>query len=197
VLNNFSRSSRRILALLILFALPAILAAVTLVPLHTVLTNYDENIADLEFRLQKYQRMAQLEMPLKAQLKNLTSKQESAEGLLQGESQAIAGANLQELFKQIVRGGGGRLESTQILPGSASGVMDRIGIRAQFSGDIDSLHQVLHDIEFNKPILFVDKIEIRSKRIRRSRRKPTPASRAQILSVSLEISGYRRNEEAI
>ncbi|MCP5408885.1 MAG: hypothetical protein H6963_06275 [Chromatiaceae bacterium] len=52
--------------------------------------------------------------------------------MLKGESQAIAGANLQALFKQIVLNAGGRLESTQVLPGAASGVIDWIGIRAQF-----------------------------------------------------------------
>ena len=195
MLSKFSRNGRRAIALLILFTLIAIVVAVTLLPLQTALVSYDESIAELEFRLQKYTKMAQLETPLQAQLEALTSKRESEEGLLEGESQAIAGANLQALFKQIVQNAGGRLESTQILPGSASGVIDWIGIRAQFSGDIETLQQVLHDIEFNKPILFVDKIEIRTKRIRRSRRNTAPTEQAQILSVSLEVSGYRRNEE--
>lgn len=196
MLSNLSRSSRRLLALVILFALVAIVVLVTLVPLRTALVSYDDSIADLEFRLQKYDEMAQLEIPLKERLDNLTSQQESAEGLLKGESQAIAGANLQALFKQIVLNAGGRLQSTQILPGAASGVIDWIGIRAQFSGDIETLQRVLYDIEFNKPVLFVDKIEVRTKRIRRSRRRGPQVNQAQVLSVSLEVSGYRRNEES-
>lgn len=190
----FSRS--RLLALLILLVLAVGVAAVTLLPLRTAFVRLDESIADLEFRLQKYEAMALLELPLKTQLAGLTSRQESAEGLLQGESQAIAGANLQALFKQIVLNAGGRLESTQVLPGSAAGVMDWIGIRAQFSGNIETLQRVLYGIEFSQPILFVDMIEIRTKRIRRGRRNSPPQEQTQILSVSLEVSGYRRNEES-
>lgn len=190
----FSRS--RLLALLILLVLAVGVAAVTLLPLRAAFVRLDESIADLEFRLQKYEAMALLELPLKMQLASLTSRQESAEGLLQGESQAIAGANLQALFKQIVLNAGGRLESTQVLPGSAAGVMDWIGIRAQFSGNIETLQRVLYGIEFSQPILFVDMIEIRTKRIRRGRRNSPPQEQTQILSVSLEVSGYRRNEES-
>ncbi|MCB1751000.1 MAG: hypothetical protein KDI74_04685 [Gammaproteobacteria bacterium] len=190
----FSRS--RLQALLILLVLAVGVAAVTLLPLRTAFVRLDESIADLEFRLQKYEAMALLELPLKTQLAGLTSRQESAEGLLQGESQAIAGANLQALFKQIVLNAGGRLESTQVLPGSAAGVMDWIGIRAQFSGNIETLQRVLYGIEFSQPILFVDMIEIRTKRIRRGRRNSPPQEQTQILSVSLEVSGYRRNEES-
>ena len=190
----FSRS--RLQALLILLVLAVGVAAVTLLPLRAAFVRLDESIADLEFRLQKYEAMALLELPLKMQLASLTSRQESAEGLLQGESQAIAGANLQALFKQIVLNAGGRLESTQVLPGSAAGVMDWIGIRAQFSGNIETLQRVLYGIEFSQPILFVDMIEIRTKRIRRGRRNSPPQEQTQILSVSLEVSGYRRNEES-
>ncbi|HXK56480.1 MAG TPA: type II secretion system protein GspM [Gammaproteobacteria bacterium] len=195
MLNRFFSRSR-LQALLILLVLAVGVAAVTLLPLRTAFVRLDESIADLEFRLQKYEAMALLELPLKTQLAGLTSRQESAEGLLQGESQAIAGANLQALFKQIVLNAGGRLESTQVLPGSAAGVMDWIGIRAQFSGNIETLQRVLYGIEFSQPILFVDMIEIRTKRIRRGRRNSPPQEQTQILSVSLEVSGYRRNEES-
>ena len=194
--SNLSRNSRRLLALLILVTLITMVVAVVALPIRSALIGYDDSIAELEFRLKKYTEMAQLELPLKARLERLTSSQESAEGLLKGESQAIAGANLQALFKQIVLSAGGRLESTQVLPGSASGVMEWIGIRAQFSGDIETLQRVLYGIEFNKPTLFVDKLEIRTKRMRRSRRAGTPAEQELELSVSLEVSGYRRNEES-
>ncbi|MCB1762483.1 MAG: type II secretion system protein M [Gammaproteobacteria bacterium] len=195
MLSRLSSGGRRAVALLLLIALIALVAAAILVPLHSTLQRYDESISDLEFRLQKYHKMALLEIPLKEQLEQLISRQESADDLLEGESQAIAGANLQALFKQIVQNAGGRLESTQVLPASTAGVIEWIGIRAQFSGDIETLQQVLHGIEFNKPILFVDNIEIRTRRMRVSRRNPTSQSQVQSLSVSLEISGYRRNED--
>jgi len=184
------------LALGILFLLLGAVIVLTLVPLWSAMVSYDERIADLRFRLQKLDAMAQMEVPLKADLVMLTSQQESEEGLLKGESRAIAGANLQALFKQLVLNAGGRLESTQMLPGTASAVMDRVGIKAQFTGDISVLQQVLYGIEFSNPVLFVDRIEVRTRQMHRFRRNITPMENGQLLSISLELSGYRRNEDS-
>ena len=82
-----------------------------------------------------------------------------------------------------------------MLPGAASGVIDWIGIRAQFSGDMEALQRVLYGIEFNKPILFVDKIEVRTKRIRRIRRSGSgrTGTTAQCIIGSFGISRATRS----
>lgn len=196
MLNSLSKSGRRLLALLILFLLLSAIVMLTVMPLWRAMVSYDERIADLRFRLQKFDEMVEMEVPLNAQLDMLTSQQESAVGLLKGESHAIAGANLQALFKQLVLNAGGRLESTQILPGASSEVMDRVGIKAQFSADIGALQKVLYQIEFGNPVLFVDKIEVHTRQIQRFRRNITETENGQLLSISLEVSGYRRNEDA-
>lgn len=194
MLNNLPLFARRLLALAILLGILGVLGSVTLLPILNRSAEYDESIADLGFQLQRYLRLVDEEAPLKSQLNRLTAQRTTGKGLLDGESDAIAAASLQAEFKQWVQEAGGRLESTQILSNSANGIMDRIGIRAQFSGDIEALQQVLHDIEFGDSILFVDRIEIRSKRVRRRARQATPSADT-LLQVSLEISGYRRGEE--
>jgi general secretion pathway protein M len=72
--------------------------------------------------------------------------------------------------------------------------MERIAIRAQFSGNTQTLQQVLHGIEFRKPLLFVEKMEIRTKRVRRSRLERQNPGSGQLLSVTVEVSGFRRLE---
>ncbi len=193
MLNRLSPITRRILALLVLLGMLVAVGSVTLLPVLKRSAEYDESIDSLEFRLQRYLRLAAQENPLKSKLTQLRSQRSTGEGLLDGESEAIAAANLQSQFKQWVQDAGGRLESTQILPGEASGVLDQIGIRAQFSGDIEALQQVLHSIEYGKTILVVDKIEVRAKRSRRRSRRPNQTNQG-LLRVSLEISGYRARQ---
>lgn len=194
---KLSKRNRRILALVILLGLVCALASVTLLPVLVASGNYQESIQDLRFKLERYERTGGLESSLKARLSRLASQGMSEEDLLAGASTAIAGANLQELFKQRVGGSNGRLVSTQILPVTSDGNMDRIAIRAQFTGDIEALQRTLYAIEYNKPLLFVDNLQIQAKRQSRRRiRRANTVRNPGVLTVSLDVSGYHRNEGA-
>ena len=133
-----------------------------------------------------------MEEPLKRQAVRLQSQHMAMEDLLSGESTAITGANLQELFKQRVRQSGGRLQSTQILSESYRESLERIAIKAHFTGSIDVLQKTLHNIEYQKPLLFVDNIEIRSKTTRQRNRR-TKTQPTQTLTVTMEVAGFRRS----
>lgn len=167
--------------------------SVTVLPVLLASSNYHESIDELSFRLQKYQNIASMEVPLKNQLTRLESQQVTKEDLLNGESTAITGANLQELFKQRVQQSGGRLQSTQILPESHQGSLERIAIKANFTGSIEALQKTLYNIEYQKPLLFVDNMEIRSRTTRRRSRR-TQTQPTELLTVTMEVSGFRRSE---
>ena len=190
---KLSKSGQRAAALLILLGIIIILFSVTILPVLIASSNLHESIDELGFRLQKYQNIASMEVPLKNQLTRLESQQVSKEDLLNGESTAITGANLQELFKQRVQQSGGRLQSTQILPESYQGSLERIAIKANFTGSIKVLQKTLYNIEYQQPLLFVDNIEIRSRTTRRRSRR-TQTQPTEMLTVTMEIAGYRRSE---
>lgn len=195
---KLSKRDRRIAALLILLGVIGAVASAALLPVLIASQNYEGSIKDLRFKLEKYEQTGRLESSLKARLSRLASQGMSDEDLLAGASTAIAGANLQALMKQRVGSSNGRLVSTQILPASSDGNMDRISIRAQFTGDIEALQRTLYTIEFSRPLLFVDNLQIQAKRqsrrrIRRPRRN-SAATTAGVLTVSLDVSGYHRNE---
>ena len=192
--NELSTTAQRALALGILALLLTAATAAVVVPLRGVFVASDERIADLEFRLQRYTRQASRQEELRAELESLGRQRSGVEELLKGASSAIAGANLQALLKQVVQQSGGRLESTQVLPELNQGALERVSIRAQFSGTIEVLQRVLYGIEFREPLLFVENMEARAKRMRRLRRNQKPADSGQTLSVSLEVSGFRRVE---
>lgn len=190
---KLSKSGQRAAALLILLGIIVILFSVTVLPVLLASSNLHESIDELGFRLEKYQNIASMEVPLKNQLTRLESQQVSKEDLLNGESTAITGANLQELFKQRVQQSGGRLQSTQILPESYQGSLERIAIKANFTGSIKVLQKTLYNIEYQQPLLFVDNIEIRSRTTRRRSRR-TQTQPTEMLTVTMEIAGYRRSE---
>ena len=192
--SNRLFTGSRLLALLLLFGVIGLVAALLLTPPLLASRDYDERIADLEFNLDRYQRIARLEVPLKTRLAELDKQRQSAKGLLKGESTAIAGANLQELFKQRTERAGGVLESTQILPESEVGGLQRVALRAKFSGNVEALRKILHSVEFGRPVLFVEKIDIRAKQRARRSRTGRPVAEGE-LSVTLDVAGYRRAEE--
>ncbi|MCB1760874.1 MAG: type II secretion system protein M [Gammaproteobacteria bacterium] len=192
--SNLSGNAQRALALGLLALLLLVVVMLLVLPLRNAFSASDERIAELQFRLQKYSTLAGRQTQIRAELEALLQQDSSGEELLGGASTAIAGANLQALLKQVVQQAGGRLESTQALPEVLQGAMERIAIRAQFSGNIEALQQVLHGIEFRKPLLFIDKMEVRIKRVRRSRIAQQELGAGQQLSVSLQVSGFRRLE---
>lgn len=189
---RLSKSGQRTAALLILLGIIITLFSITVLPVLLASSNYRDSIDELSFRLQKYQKIASMEVPLNNQLSRLESQQVAKEDLLSGESTAITGANLQELFKQRVRQSGGRLQSTQILPESYQGSLERIAIKAKLTGSIEALQKILYNIEYQKPLLFVDNIEIRSRTTRRRSRR-TITQPTQMLTVTMEVAGFRRS----
>ena len=126
---KLSKAGQRTAALLILLGVLGTLFSATVLPVLLASANYRESIDDLDFRMQKYRRIAAMEEPLKRQATRLQSQHMAREDLLSGESTAITGANLQELFKQRVRQSGGRLQSTQILSESYHESLERIPSR--------------------------------------------------------------------
>ena len=56
---------------------------------------------------------------------------------------------------------------------------------------IEALQKTLHNLEFNKPLLFVDNVEISTIRTRRRVKRGTVSTGN--LRVAMDISGFRRN----
>lgn len=192
-----NRIGGKLLALLLLLLTAGAGITLLVAPVLTVSRGYDESIADLRFRLDRYQRSADRVPRLKARLAQLQRQQGTGEELLQGDSSAIAGAALQERLKEIVQDAGGRLESTQLLTTSADGAMERLTARARFSGSVEVLQKALYRIEYGRPLLLVEKAGIRRSKqrrlpFRRSREGRPPEQGPDRLRVTLEVAGYRR-----
>ncbi len=87
----------------------------------------DAAVAQAAELLDRYRRVAAARPALQERLDALKSRQSEIGTYLGGETDALAGAELQELVNATVANGGGGLRSVQILPVKADGGFRRIG----------------------------------------------------------------------
>jgi len=142
--------------------------------------------------LDRYRRVAAARSALQDRLNTLKSRQSEIGAYLGGHTDALAGAELQELVNATVAKGGGGLRSVQILPVKADGGFRRIGVRVQMTATVAQVLRVLHGLEAGSTLLFVDNLEISNRRARRRRNKPVQMD--PTLLMRLDLFGYLRPE---
>lgn len=153
-------------------------------------------IEQAEELLQRYEALAQQRPLLNDRLAEQEERAASAAGYLQGPSDALAAAELQDRVKSVIEAAGGELRSTQILPAEqpeADLGVRRTTLRVHFVVTIEGLEESLYELETGQPYLVIDDVTVRQERVRRRRSEP----RAQpMLDVSLQLFGYLREEPA-
>ena len=142
--------------------------------------------------LDGYRRVAAARPALQERLDALKLRQSEIGTYLSGGTDALAGAELQELVNATVAKGGGGLRSMQILPVKADGGFRRIGVRVQMTATMAQVLRVLHRLEAGSKLLFVDRLEVSNRRARRRRKQPVEMDPA--LLVRLDLFGYLRPE---
>jgi general secretion pathway protein M len=100
-----------------------------------------------------------------------------AEETLEGASDAIAGAALQERLQEMAARAGAPLSSAEALPGEAAGAYRRIGVRVSASAQWPALVRLLQAVAQASPRMLADDLQLRtSPQIPRSGLRPMEAS---------------------
>ena len=178
---------RRAAALAILLVLSAAVGAGLVTPVVITHRAYDDSIRQLRFQLERHNRVAATAEHLRARLDRLAERRPGEENFLNGETEALAGAELLNRVKSIVQRAGGTVESTQPLPAAKEGILSRIAVRARLIMTVPALQRILHAVESGKPALFVDAMEVTA-----GKSKGHDTSRPVPLSVSIDLFGYER-----
>lgn len=107
---------------------------------------------------------------------------------LQGPSEALVSADLQNRVKMVVQENGGELNSTQVLEPTSEETFRRLSVRVRMSGGSEALYKVLYALETERPFLFIDNIDInaRTMRVREGQGETIE------LMVSFDLFGYMR-----
>jgi hypothetical protein len=179
-----SRLSALALSAGVVFGLYIFVAA----PIVASYAETDAAVAQAAELLDRYRRVAAARPALQERLDALKSRQSEIGTYLGGETDALAGAKLQELVNATVAAGGGALRSVQILPAKADGGFRRIGVRVQMTATIAQVLHVLHGLDAGSTLLFVDNLEVSNRRARRRRKQQVEMD--PTLLVRLDLFGY-------
>lgn len=148
-------------------------------------------IAQSRELLARYRQIAAARPLLERQLDQLEAT-DVAWVYLEGASDALAAAALQERVRALAAEAGGELRSTQILPASDDAGLRRIGLRIQLGLDAEALQSVLHELETGTPLVFVDNLVVRARQ--QARRRAMISEDDPTLEVALDLYGYLRPE---
>ena len=97
------------------------------------------------------------------------------------EAQALA--LLQENVKKTATTSRVEIRSLQVLHSEPAGTVQRIGVRINAAGDMDSLGRLLFAVEAARPVLYPDNLHVQA--------RPGGAGKdAQLLDFQLDVSGF-------
>ena len=158
-------------------------------PLMAAFQDNAARIEQAETLLQRYLALAEQRQAMSDRLAAQEELAASAAGYLEGPSDALAAAQLQDRVKSVIQGAGGELRSTQILPAVAidgdAGIR-RTALRVQFAAAIGGLAETLYELESGQPYVFIEQLTVREQR-----RRDEPGTDGS-LDTSLQLSGYLR-----
>jgi hypothetical protein len=183
----------RVLALALLAAVVAGGYLVVVVPVMAAYRETGEAIERAESLLQRQRALAAQRPLLIERLEEEKAQADEVAGYLEGPSDALAAAQLQDLVKEVVEAAGGELRSTRILPADAveaSPGTRRTTLRVQLVVSIDGLAQTLYGLEAGQPYVLIDELTVRNQAERRRRR--SKGAEGPQLDVSHELSGFVR-----
>jgi general secretion pathway protein M len=180
----------RVLALTLLGAVLIGTYVLVIAPVIALHREAGEAIESAEILLQRHRALAAQRSELAARLDDEKEQVSAVAGYLEGPSDALAAAQLQDRVKVAVETAGGELRSTQILPAQAvdaSPGTHRATLRVQLVASIDSLAEILYGLESGQPYVLIDELAVRGQRARRGAPREAP-----LLDVSLQLSGFFR-----
>lgn len=177
--------SRR-LALAVLAGAILAAAAVVAVPVWLAHRHYDQALADLTEKLERFRRVAATRADVAKGLEVVRAK-EARKFYLRAGAAALSAAEAQEAMRTLVEGSGGRIITMQVPAAREEGRFRQVSVNVQLSANIVALRRILNAIESGTPMLFVDNLMVRSQVPATYR--PGPGGEPEMF-VQFDVYGY-------
>lgn len=161
-IGNMDASQQRQLAVGLLVIAAILLLCVTILPVTLANRALNGEIETLHGRLQRLETIASQDEELRARYAKLRQNQAARGYFLQGDSEAVASADLQRILKNITTAHGTQLMSTQILPAVKEDSLTRVSLRVRIRGPVEGLVESLYELESSMALLFLDNISVRT-----------------------------------
>jgi general secretion pathway protein M len=193
-MGNEQSSLQRWLALGLLIVVLGVVIGVLVLPLISQGLDYQEQKQALSFRLKKMQQIAANKDHVAEQVARLQQQFDALHYFSRHQTKALASAELQKFVKNAIDDAGGQLTSTQVMPAQQNEGLSEIRVKVRMTGDIEVLHEVLHQIETSIPLKLIRQLEIRPLRGKRNRktRKIEPSDQ---LNINFQVVAFMRQED--
>jgi general secretion pathway protein M len=190
-LSNLPRGlPGRILALSLTIVVVAVAYLLVVAPLFGLYADRASQLSNRELLRDKIVAAA-AELPqLRARASELNATSDAQQATLQGPSDAIATANLQNRLGELSTSAGASVSSTETLPPEIRDYYRRIGLRIVLNGSFESLIAVFSGLETSTTPLIVDNLQIHNVQSRAG------GSQTARLDAAVDIYGFRINEQS-
>jgi len=178
-----ARPIRQLAAVLLLLLAAALIWFLGVLPLSAHFERMREEIETARATLGRFTAVAALQDRLPETQRAGRAASTSA-AYLKGEGDQIKSANLQTLLSTIAGENGVRLSSTRALTPVERNNLRLIGVRVQFTANIEQLREILYATESKQPFLFVDGLQVHT--VSAMAHDPEHAG---ILDVRLDVYG--------
>jgi hypothetical protein len=173
----------KLMALALTFTM---LAALWLGCVQPLLGWYADHADELERRSALAQRMDAMLGSLPDLHRQLSGVRASPAAMLEGASDAIAGATLQGTVQAMAHTAGASISSIETLPAEPRGAYQRIALRVSLAAPWPVLIELLRGVEQGPPTMLIDDLQFRSGMA------PTSAPAADVpVSASFTILAFR------
>lgn len=108
---------------------------------------------------------------------------------LPGASDSLAAATLQGHLGEMAQRAGMSVTSVEPAPAAEAADSGRVALTLSLNGAIDGMQRLLHAIESQRPLLFVEEIDILNPSVTEARFDPAGHV---LVGVRLRVAGYRR-----
>jgi len=190
---NLSPARQRALAVALAVVAVVIVLSLLLVPLVLLHKHYDDTIAGLTDRLERYRRVAAQAPEYRKSLEAMRER-DSRRFFLKNTAPNLAGAELQELVRSAIESNGGRITTSQNQAPRDEGRFRQITVSVQFFASTPSLQKILYAIESGPPYLLVENMTLRPLNAFRGF-KPLPGQEPEV-NVQLDAAAYALAEPA-
>ncbi|HKF61005.1 MAG TPA: type II secretion system protein GspM [Dongiaceae bacterium] len=121
-----------------------------------------EEIADAATRLSRIKAIAATKPELEAQAAKMMSDIGQSDAFMRADTEALAGAALQERLRTLTSAQGISLGAIQWAAGKTDSGLGRISVRVQITATLGPLYALLGSVESTMPLLFIDDIDIQA-----------------------------------
>lgn len=180
-------SQQRALALALLVVAVVLVLSIVILPFYFLHRHYDDTIAEVSDRLERYRRVAAQAPEYRKALDAIREK-DGRRFFLKNTAPNLAGAELQEYVRAAIEGNGGRITTSSNQSTRDDGRFKQIVVTVQFFATTPNLQKILYAIEAQPPYLVVENMSIRPINAFRGF-KPGPGQEPEV-NVQLDVGGY-------